>query len=575
MSRWFLVTPFLLLIAGCSANAASVSCDDTDRAASDEIGQSCEELSLNPDGWCSDALRRFGRCKMPSTSCASPLGAAVAKSTWESSHGAGTVPSHLLYTSKNASFGSFVDAAEIFPEMAKLIADAKSEVLIETFDWDPSVYSVTAPGADRDPTLILIEGMRRLENRLKLAGAPPAQPVRIYVTIDGRHLLAPPMGGAPAVNKARSLFRQVQSFGGFDSRYVELHVGGHERWGAGGMHSKTIVVDGYVAMVMGANPQTWQTVGSSWHDSAYGVIGEAGIALARNIDDTWKESTEVVSCDLAKLDGDAKCVTHAANPVVHVSASLQPNLDADPRLAGACMPVFTATKRAIGSTLGSLGPNDTSSPQDRAFLALLQNAKTVLKIESPNMNGRSADEAYAAARRGVSTRVLLTYSFNSATERQGVGPISGGGSNEDTIRALSKKMKLDHAACGHLDLRYISRDGVRPTPQNEVGASHVKYLTADGQVGMVGSANQDMTSWVLTRETNLVVDDATAVAGYDARVFDADWSHSVSAVAFAKQILARGDADIAADATLQGFLVEPKAWACDVVTACGTDARCP
>lgn len=572
MTRW--IGAFLLLASGCSANADSTGCDDTERAAAAELGQSCEAITFDQDMWCSNALRRFGRCKMPNIECASPLGAAVARSTWESSHGAGTVPSHLLYTSQNASLGSFVDSGEVFPEMAKLIADARSEVLIETFDWDPSVYSFDDPRWDRDPTMILLDGVRRLEKRLKL-GAAPRTPVRVYVTVDGRHSFAPASIGAPAVNKARSLYRQIASFGGFDSRYVEMHVGAHERWGAGGLHSKTIVVDGYIAMVTGANPQQWQTIGTNWHDSGYGIVGEAGIAMARNIDDTWKESAEVLSCDLTKLDGNATCTTRAAQAIPHAKSALEPNLDADPRLARACLPVFSATKRAVGSSLTSLTLSDTSSPQDRAFLAIFQNAKSVLKIESPNMNGRAAEETYAAAKRGVTTHVLLTYTFNSATERQKIGPISGGGSNEDTIRALHQSMKLDRTACGHLEFRFVSRDGTRPTLQVEPGASHVKYLTADGQIGMVGSANQDMASWHLTREANILVDDAKIVAGYDARVFDADWSHAVSAVSFAKQILARGDADISADMTLQTMLIDPKGWACDVVTACGTDSRCP
>src|SRR3989442_15752812 len=114
MRQW--IGAFLLVISGCSANAESGGCDDTERAAATELGQSCEAITFNQDTWCNSALRRFGRCTMPNALCASPLGAAVARSTWEASHGAGTVPSHLLYTSRNASFGAFVDAGEVFPE---------------------------------------------------------------------------------------------------------------------------------------------------------------------------------------------------------------------------------------------------------------------------------------------------------------------------------------------------------------------------------------------------------------------------------------------------------------------------
>lgn len=542
--RW--IAAFLLVSVACSAPPPEAASQNED------------ELSI--DTWCQGPLRHFGRCTMPTVSCASPLGAEIARATWQANHGAGTVPSHLLYGSRNVEFGSFVDAGEVFPEMAKRIAEAKSEVLIETFDWDPSVYSFEDPKWDRDPTTILLDGMRRLEKNRKAIGA--TEPVRVYLTFDGAHVHAPPMAGAPGVNKARSLFRQLASFGGFDARYVELHVGTHERWGAGGLHSKTLVVDGSIAMVMGANPQQWQTIGMNWHDSAYGVIGEAGVALARNIDDTWKESTEVLSCDVTKLDGTASCDTQPAKPIVRAPSTL------NPALPNACLPVFVATKRAVGNSLTSLTLGDTSSPQDTAFLAIFQHAKNVIQIESPNMNARSAEEAFAAAKRGVNVRVLLTYTFNSASERMQVGPISGGGSNEDVIRSLHQRMKTERSACGKLDLRFISKDGVRPVPQVEPGASHVKFMTADGQVAMVGSANQDMSSWELTRETNIVVDDAKVTAEWNGRVFDADWKRSVSAVDFAKQILARSDSDVAADTNLQTILIDPKGWARDVAGAC-------
>jgi phosphatidylserine/phosphatidylglycerophosphate/cardiolipin synthase-like enzyme len=561
-----------VMLGGCGASARSHdgvgACDDTERSAAAELGQTCEAITFDLDTWCSPALRKFGRCKMPSASCSSDLGRAIASQAWGASHAAGTVPSELLYTTKNAYAGTFVDAAEIFPAMADAIASARSEVVLETFEWDPAAFSFDEAW-QTDPTMVLVDGVRRLEKRMK-SGPVPAHPVRVYVTLDGRHRNAPEKVGPLAVNKARNLRRQLASFGGFDARYVDLHVGVHERFGAGGMHSKLLVVDGYRAILTGANAQRFQTLGSSWHDSGYEIVGEAGVAMARNFDDTWKESSEVTSCDLGDPTTDAKCVVVGSRSIPHEAGALHPALDLVPELDGACMPVFAANKRAIGlSYPASLSVADTGNPQDAAFLAMLQKASKAVKVESPNMNARGADEAFAAAKRGAAVHVVLSFGFNAAAERMSFGPINGGGSNEDTVRALYARMKKEPTACGKLEVRWVSKDGVRATPQSEAGSSHVKFMTVDGQVGMVGSANQDVTSWFLTRETNVMVDDATAVAEMNARVFDLDWSRGAPVQAWAAHQLDRTEADLAADGTLQYFLGDARAWACDVVTACG------
>jgi len=558
-----------IALSACSAGTTEPrACDDVERAAAAELGQTCEAITFDLDTWCAPALRRFGRCAMPKASCSSELGRAVATKAWASSHAAGTVPSSDLYTTKNALGGVFVDAAEIFPAMADAIAAARSEVLLETFEWDPAAFSFDEAWRT-DPTMVLVDGVRRLERRLK-SGPAPAHPVRVYVTLDGRHRSAPDKVGPLAVNKARNLLRQVASFGGFDPRYVELHVGVHERFGAGGMHSKLLVVDGWRAILTGANPQRFQTLGSSWHDSGYAILGEAGVAMARNFDDTWRESGEVTACDLSAPDADARCSVASSKKIPHDAAALAPPLDLAPELSGACAPVFAATKRAVGlSYPASLSLADASNPQDAATLALFQSAAKVVKVESPNMNARAADEAFAAAKRGVDVRVVLSFGFNAAAERMSVGPIDGGGSNEDTVRALYARMKKDPSACGKLSVRWVSKDGARATTQGEAGSSHVKFLTADGQVGMVGSANQDVTSWFFTRETNVVVDDAAAVAEMDARVFDADWARGADVQRWAASELDRPDAELAADATLGYLLGDARAWACDVVTACG------
>ena len=83
------------------------------------------------------------------------------------------------------------------------------------------------------------------------------------------------------------------------------------------------------------------------------------------------------------------------------------------------------------------------------------------------------------------------------------------------------------------------RDGSRPSWNNEVpGASHTKYTSIDRQIAMVGSANHDVTSWQLIRETNVLLDSHDATAAYDAAVFDHDWTIGFDVVAWARNVQA-------------------------------------
>src|SRR5262249_25873309 len=147
-----------------------------------------------------------------------------------------------------------------------------------------------------DPTMILVDGLIRLQHRLKAAeksgqAIAPSLPIVVRITLDGRHRFAPPNVGPLAVDKVRNLARQLAS-ANLDPHYVEVPTGAHERMAWGGMHSKVLVVDGYKAVVTGANAQRFNTIGKSWHDAGYILKGEIGAALQHDFDDAWNESGE-------------------------------------------------------------------------------------------------------------------------------------------------------------------------------------------------------------------------------------------------------------------------------------------
>jgi phosphatidylserine/phosphatidylglycerophosphate/cardiolipin synthase-like enzyme len=497
------------------------------------------------------ASRDQARALLRGTSpMASPLGNAVTASAWAANHANGTVPTSDLYSTRNAFDGAYVNAREIFPAMADSIAGAKHEVNIEFFDWIASQYDKSGPWQN-DPTMVLADGIGRLQERLKAEqaqGLAPKVPVKVYIAVDGAN---EDHGG---LKEARDVTRQMANLG-LDPSIVEVHVGAHEWKGWGAAHTKAVVVDGYKAIVTGANPQSVQTLNASWHDTGYGVRGEAGIAIRKDFDDRWKDCKEIVSMDLTKLEGTPVVTTRATTAINHAPEVLAPDLDADPALRGAELPMFVATHRGYHVAQGL---PDGDSAQDQAWLSMLANAKDVVKIESPNLNDRMAKQAIIdAVNRGTKVELVLSFGFNSASERQTRAGQNAGGSNEDTVQDLYARI-TDPEARKRLHVKWYSWEGNSPNLGNWQGASHTKFMSADGAVALVGSGNQDRASWNIVRETNVVIDGRDAVAVCDGRVFDPDFQKGIDAIEWARAIR---EGRVATTPVIDGFLNgDAKAW---------------
>jgi phosphatidylserine/phosphatidylglycerophosphate/cardiolipin synthase-like enzyme len=158
-------------------------------------------------------------------------------------------------------------------------------------------------------------------------------------------------------------------------------------------------------------------------------------------------------------------------------------------------------------------------------------AREVLKIQSPNLNDDAAKAGILdTLRRGVEVRLVLTKKFNDRNES-----LPGqGGSNEATVDELyaTAKQELGSvAACRLLRVRWHALDDgtlVEDAPDRPGGLAHVKYLSVDDQVVIIGSGNMDTQSWNFSGEVNVAVDDAVVTRAWDGRVFDPHFEHGVA-----------------------------------------------
>ena len=540
---------------------------------------------------------------LPAFDCASALGTEVAKHVWPAADKAGTVPRSHLYTSRNTLSGPYIDSKEIWSEMGSLIESARYEVDLETYEWGALFFELdrdaiardagtiienpkaeTPPTVD-DPTAFLLGSLVRLEQRLRgeqEKGTAAALPVRVHIAIDGLHRSSPlkEQLGNMSIFKARALHKQLSQVK-LDSSLVEVHVGAWERMAGGSLHSKLLVVDGYRAMVTGANPQEDQMLSRAWHDSAYVVSGEAGRGLQAAFDDTWSNVSEAKSCQIDNFDPAASsgfsCSLESPK-MNHHPQVLSPAFDEDAALAGACAPVTLTTRREVG--YDTIDPRDVTTPQDRAFIGMLSAAVGIVRIETPNLNAPMAKDAVIAAlERGAKVQIVLPLGFNSDAERKTIGVAgktlwSAGGSNEDVIRELySRIARREH--CSRLDIRFYSRDGARPSWRQEKGwASHTKYMSIDGLLAMVGSANHDVASWAMARESNILVDSAETTKAWDERLFDRDFAKAIPVRTYAMRILdgtatkEGGETATSEDLNVL-FAGDPNGWARTMLEACG------
>lgn len=177
--------------------------------------------------------------------------------------------------------------------------------------------------------------------------------------------------------------------------------------------------------------------------------------------------------------------------------------------------MMVLTRPADGHIFGEIfrkSEHDIKNPADLAFLSVLKNAQHDVHIMSPNLNDNDSKTAILeAARHGVKVEIVIPRHFNDKT---GVKP-GQGGTNEQNIKELLAAMPADKRK--NLEIKFFN--GIKECTGHAQQTAHTKYLTADGQISIVGSSNHDTQSWNHSRETNLLVDSREVTAQWESQVF--------------------------------------------------------
>lgn len=427
--------------------------------------------------------------------CASSeLGRAVLDAALAAEPSRNTVPDEWMLTTNNRVGDALLTGPAIFPAMADAIASAEHEVDLAMFVIAPS-----------DAYGEILDGLSRLEARRSAAGGE--QPVIVRIVVDAQKAFF--NTGPEMANRAYSGIAALS----LDPDHVQVMVATYEHLALGNLHTKSLIVDGRVAMLGGANVQDQHDFEAPWLDSFYAVEGEAAQTMLADFDHAWTKARKWHCA--AEGDQGAWCTRwDDAPPIWHPAAVMDPTFD-----ALGCAPAIALNRTAWGGF-----NNSVDNPMAQGLLTAFDHAERRIRIQTPNLNDDAVRDALVrAVGRGVDVQLVLSLGFNE----RAMGFFGGGNEAvaDDLVSRVAKEAPGHQA---HLQIRFYSEDGVTPVDGNGPGASHLKYLSVDDQLVVVGSTNMDTIAWNHSHETNLGFDSAQVTQRWDAQVFEPSFARGVA-----------------------------------------------
>jgi len=432
--------------------------------------------------------------------CETPLFAAIRAAAAPSAE----LPGVLFSTTNNRVDRHVrIDSSAIFPAMAELIASARSHVFLQTYIWEN----------ETDPTREILGGIARLAERRRAEAAPTDPPVLVRILLDASEL---GFSSEPIGTGMSELARRLEALH-LDPALVTWEIAGFRHLALGNLHSKTLVVDGLVAIVTGANPEGDQGYGVGLHDAGFRFEGDVARALAAEHEIAWSQAWQWV-CGSRSDDTDECAVSTLRSGRIALS---RPDLGLVPPT---CEPVLVVGRPANPDLFSS----DLDVSAAHAFLAAIRGARQRIRILTPRLDLPDVLEALAdAAARGVVVEAVVPQGFDDEGE---VLPFQGGLSVDAIARLYEEAIDRGvERPCELVQVRWFSRDGIEPVIGTTPRASHVKYFSVDGEVAIVGSTNHNRQGWSHSREIGVVVGVPEVVTAWDAQLFEPDFARAIPA----------------------------------------------
>ncbi|WP_084210025.1 phospholipase D-like domain-containing protein [Ralstonia sp. A12] len=460
-----------------------------------------------PEGSARATTRRLGNgIQLPGISAALRLETAVLKASIACA-ASGTVRPESMVSENNRLESIDIGGDSIFAKQAELVRRAQEEVCVQTFAWDPG-----SAGAK----MILDAMLDAAAAHRQHAGPCNKNKLRVRLLVNEGTGFAQTFMRMTSANKNKGGPKRWPSspdalIGNYKkdaqhkyaslTRDIDFQVRVYQHRSSNSIHSKAVVVDGNSAALTGANVQSRNHGDNPAYDLGVTVSGGVAKTLREDFVSNWNvgvnpDQQTYPMQEWASLDRASNSATKGIKMAI-------------------------LTRRPNGNLLNARNDN----PQNQAFLAAINNARSSIQVMTPNLNAPTALQELAnAANRGVRVQVLVSKGFNDDRVNNRIA----GGTNRAAISTLRKMVKNNDM----LDVRYFKNPKIgtdAPVPDGNSagnGASHVKFMAVDGAMTIIGSANMDKTSWHFSGETNAAIFDRSATHQIKAKVFDPAWDVS-------------------------------------------------
>ncbi len=411
---------------------------------------------------------------------------------------------------------AYIKGPAIFKAHRRLIAEAQEEVLFQTYIWESNSASARE----------IMEGLRDLQTN-RQQQCPSCRPVVVRILANygptALDVVGAITGGERVVDYGADARKAIELMR-FDPKILDVQVLTYTHKAFGTNHVKSMVVDGQIALVTGANAQRFNDPDVNWYDVGY-VMGGA-VAQGLRVD----LINNLIRAGLGtERDGDEELADGLGTPYQKSFQTIYPveKMMEKPFKDPQGIPAVIAGRNGNG-----VPSTSNNNAQNRAFQAVLSGARKSIRLQTPNLNDDAAIRALGSAvRRGVKVEMVLSKLFNCASENQ----FGQGGQNERGILRFMREFSAPAPQGSLHDVRWFSmlQDGqpVRVVdnvqgkkPEERPNNSHAKFLAVDDEVVVVGSANMDTQSWNQSRELNVLVFHPEVAKAWQEQVFAANFA---------------------------------------------------